>query len=163
MTLDRDRLIVAQNSATVAAALLSNLDDENWEDSDHLLAAFEDVRTRIFLGTLDLGETPGLPEDVATQFPGSTFVQPTVVPQFVPPVVPPQPWQPPTPPTAPPMPPMPASPPPAPVAGPGISQSCPDCGGPMWDNRSTKKGNQPDFKCKDRSCNKAVWLERRRG
>ena len=155
MTLDRDRLIVAQNSATVAAALLSNLDDENWEDSDHLLAAFEDVRTRIFLGTLDLGEVPGLPEDVARQFPGSTFVSPQGQP------VPQQPWVPPTPPTAPPMPPMPASPPPAPSAGP--AQACPDCGGPMWDNRSTKKGNQPDFKCKDRSCNKAVWLERRRG
>ena len=35
---------------------------------------------------------------------------------------------------------------------------CPDCGGPMWDNRTTKKGKQPDYKCKDRGCNKAVWL-----
>lgn len=35
---------------------------------------------------------------------------------------------------------------------------CPDCGGPVWDNRKTKKGRQPDFKCKDRSCDKAVWL-----
>lgn len=35
---------------------------------------------------------------------------------------------------------------------------CPECSGPMWDNRETKKGNQPDFKCKDRGCNKAVWL-----
>lgn len=37
-------------------------------------------------------------------------------------------------------------------------QKCPDCGGAMWDNRETKKGNQPDFKCKSKSCNKAVWL-----
>jgi hypothetical protein len=28
----------------------------------------------------------------------------------------------------------------------------------MWDNRATKKGKQPDYKCKDKSCNKAVWL-----
>jgi hypothetical protein len=35
---------------------------------------------------------------------------------------------------------------------------CPDCGGAMWDNRETKKGKQPDYKCKDKSCNKAVWL-----
>lgn len=38
------------------------------------------------------------------------------------------------------------------------SEKCPDCGGAMWDNRDTKKGKQPDFKCKDKSCNKAVWL-----
>jgi len=37
------------------------------------------------------------------------------------------------------------------------AQKCPDCGGAMWDNRATKKGNQPDYKCKDKSCNKAVW------
>jgi hypothetical protein len=37
-------------------------------------------------------------------------------------------------------------------------QKCPDCGGPMWDNRTTKKGKQPDFKCKDKNCNKAVWV-----
>lgn len=35
---------------------------------------------------------------------------------------------------------------------------CPECGGQMWDNRATKKGKQPDYKCKDKSCNKAVWL-----
>lgn len=35
---------------------------------------------------------------------------------------------------------------------------CPECGGPMWDNRTTKRGKQPDFKCKSKSCNKAVWL-----
>jgi hypothetical protein len=38
-------------------------------------------------------------------------------------------------------------------------QNCPDCGGPMWDNRETKKGKQPDFKCKNKSCDKAVWLQ----
>lgn len=37
--------------------------------------------------------------------------------------------------------------------------NCPDCGGPMWDNRATKKGRQPDYKCKDKSCDKAVWLD----
>jgi hypothetical protein len=37
--------------------------------------------------------------------------------------------------------------------------NCPECGGQMWDNRTTKKGRQPDFKCKDRQCNKAVWLD----
>jgi hypothetical protein len=37
--------------------------------------------------------------------------------------------------------------------------NCPSCEGPMWDNRQTKKGNQPDFKCKDRNCNKGIWLD----
>lgn len=40
-------------------------------------------------------------------------------------------------------------------------RQCPDCGGEMWDNRTTKKGNQPDFKCKDKSCDKAVWVNRK--
>lgn len=36
---------------------------------------------------------------------------------------------------------------------------CPDCGGGCWDNRETKKGNQPDFKCKDKNgCGWAGWL-----
>ena len=39
------------------------------------------------------------------------------------------------------------------------AQKCPDCGGQMWDNRATKKGRQPDYKCKDKACNKAVWLD----
>lgn len=38
------------------------------------------------------------------------------------------------------------------------AQKCPECAGAMWDNRETKKGNQPDYKCKSRSCNKGVWL-----
>jgi len=37
--------------------------------------------------------------------------------------------------------------------------TCPDCDGQMWDNRETKKGRQPDFKCKDKGCDKAIWLE----
>lgn len=39
------------------------------------------------------------------------------------------------------------------------AMKCPECGGQMWDNRATKKGRQPDYKCKDKSCNKAVWLD----
>lgn len=38
------------------------------------------------------------------------------------------------------------------------AQKCPECSGPMWDNRETKTGKQPDYKCKDKSCGKAVWL-----
>lgn len=37
--------------------------------------------------------------------------------------------------------------------------NCPECAGPMWDNRATKRGRQPDFKCKDKTCGKAVWLD----
>lgn len=38
---------------------------------------------------------------------------------------------------------------------------CPQCGGDMWDNRATKtKPTQPDYKCKDQSCGKAVWPPR---
>ncbi len=41
--------------------------------------------------------------------------------------------------------------------------TCPDCGGAMWDNRETKKSpKQPDYKCKDKNCDKAVWLEKRK-
>lgn len=38
---------------------------------------------------------------------------------------------------------------------------CPDCNGPMWDNRETKrKPTQPDYKCKDKDgCGKGVWLD----
>lgn len=38
------------------------------------------------------------------------------------------------------------------------SPACPDCGGPMWDNRANKRNPKaPDFKCKDRSCDGAIW------
>lgn len=42
---------------------------------------------------------------------------------------------------------------------------CPDCGGPMWDNRQTKKNpKQPDYKCKDKDgCGKGVWEQKRQG
>jgi hypothetical protein len=40
---------------------------------------------------------------------------------------------------------------------------CPGCSGPMWDNRTTKTGKQPDFKCKDKGCNKAIWLPKTEG
>ena len=36
---------------------------------------------------------------------------------------------------------------------------CPSCGSEMWDNRQTKRTpRQPDYKCKDRECGKAIWL-----
>lgn len=35
---------------------------------------------------------------------------------------------------------------------------CPKCEGPMWDNRATKRNPKaPDFKCKDASCDGAIW------
>ncbi len=38
---------------------------------------------------------------------------------------------------------------------------CPKCGGAMWDNRETKKNpRQPDFKCKNKSCDEAMWLDK---
>ena len=41
---------------------------------------------------------------------------------------------------------------------------CPICGGPMYDNRETKKSpKQPDYKCKDKDCDKAIWLEPKGG
>ena len=37
---------------------------------------------------------------------------------------------------------------------------CPECGGPMWDNREGKKSpKSPDLKCKDKTCDHAVWLK----
>lgn len=41
----------------------------------------------------------------------------------------------------------------------GDVPNCPDCGGGMFDNRLTKRSEKaPDFKCKDKSCDKAIWL-----
>jgi hypothetical protein len=38
---------------------------------------------------------------------------------------------------------------------------CPICGGPMWDNRENKRNPKaPDFKCKDRECDGAIWPEK---
>jgi hypothetical protein len=47
---------------------------------------------------------------------------------------------------------------PAPLAP---APTCPDCGGPMWDNRADKRNPRaPDFKCKNRVCDGAVWPPR---
>lgn len=36
--------------------------------------------------------------------------------------------------------------------------NCPKCGGPTWDNRESKKNpRQPDYKCKDKSCDGVIW------
>lgn len=33
----------------------------------------------------------------------------------------------------------------------------------MWDNRESKRNpKQPDYKCKDQDCGKAVWLDKKR-
>lgn len=41
------------------------------------------------------------------------------------------------------------------------SPACPKCGGPMWDNRPTKRNpNAPDFRCKNRSCDAVIWPTR---
>jgi hypothetical protein len=48
------------------------------------------------------------------------------------------------------------------------SPVCPNCKGPMWDNRQNKtKPTQPDFKCKNKDCvdkktgyTTAVWLKK---
>jgi hypothetical protein len=37
-------------------------------------------------------------------------------------------------------------------------ESCPKCGGRMWDNRLTKRNPKaPDYKCRDRSCDGVIW------
>jgi hypothetical protein len=36
--------------------------------------------------------------------------------------------------------------------------ACPKCGGKTWDNRATKRNPKaPDYKCRDKSCDGAVW------
>jgi hypothetical protein len=52
-----------------------------------------------------------------------------------------------------------STPPTAPVEP---SPPCPVCQGPMKDQRAGKRGNQPDFKCHNRDCDGAVWLDRKR-
>ncbi len=43
--------------------------------------------------------------------------------------------------------------------------NCPDCGGPMWDNRAKKesgeyKANRADLSCKDKDgCGKGIWSD----
>lgn len=37
---------------------------------------------------------------------------------------------------------------------------CPQCGSEMWDNRENKKNpKSPDYKCKDKACAHAIWLD----
>lgn len=36
---------------------------------------------------------------------------------------------------------------------------CPQCSSEMWDNRENKKNPKgPDYKCKDKACGHAIWL-----
>ena len=43
------------------------------------------------------------------------------------------------------------------------SPACPKCRGRMWDNRASKRNPRaPDFKCRDRSCDGALWPGQRR-
>lgn len=42
----------------------------------------------------------------------------------------------------------------------GDVPNCGICGGAVYDNRASKRGNGPDFKCKDRdACGAAAWLQ----
>lgn len=39
---------------------------------------------------------------------------------------------------------------------------CDKCGGAMWDNTEDKKSpKHPDYKCKDKECGHAVWLDKK--
>jgi hypothetical protein len=49
----------------------------------------------------------------------------------------------------------------APVGVEAPPPPCPECGKPMRDQRATKRGNQPDYKCGP-GCDGAVWLDRKR-
>lgn len=50
---------------------------------------------------------------------------------------------------------------PAPTPLASLEESCPKCGGRMWDNRQTKRNPRaPDFKCRDRSCDGVLWPAR---
>lgn len=45
---------------------------------------------------------------------------------------------------------------------------CPKCGGPLYDNRADKASGAksrkwPDFKCQDKSCDWAEWLDKKGG
>jgi hypothetical protein len=44
------------------------------------------------------------------------------------------------------------------AAGAEVAPKCPKCGGPMWDNRSSKRNPKaPDYKCRDKNCDGAIW------
>ena len=50
----------------------------------------------------------------------------------------------------------------APAAAPAAPSGCPKCGGEMWNNIGNKKNPKgPDFKCKDKDCGEAVWLQKK--
>jgi len=54
-----------------------------------------------------------------------------------------------------------SAPPPAKTKDFGYAdRACPKCGAKMWDNRQTKTGRQPDYKCtrSKNGCNGAIWL-----
>jgi hypothetical protein len=51
---------------------------------------------------------------------------------------------------------------------PGVPKACPECGGELWDNRAKKASgafaaNAPDFRCKDKGCDKPIWLDGKKG
>jgi hypothetical protein len=56
-----------------------------------------------------------------------------------------------------------SAPSPAPLPLAELPRSCPVCQGPLHDQRATKRGNQPDLKCRDRNCDGAIWLQPRTG
>ena len=66
-----------------------------------------------------------------------------------------------------------ATPAPAPTPVPGngngsgvkvVGPACPKCGGPMWDNRASKKNPRaPDFKCKNKNCDGVIWPSKSTG
>ena len=70
-----------------------------------------------------------------------------------------RPYDPYEPPNAPPRPQAaPAAPAPAVALAP-MAPVCPICGSSdMWDKRLTKTGKQPDFKCKTKGCDGAIWV-----
>lgn len=78
MSFDRERSIIAQNAGTTAANLLSTIHGGgvvSVVDAEQVIAQFEDLRTRVFEGTLALaGEQPGAVtvSDVVKTFPGAT-------------------------------------------------------------------------------------------
>lgn len=40
---------------------------------------------------------------------------------------------------------------------------CPQCSSEMWDNRENKKNPKgPDYKCKDKTCGHAIWLDKKK-
>lgn len=42
----------------------------------------------------------------------------------------------------------------------GVAMNCPDCNGAMWNNIGDKTNpKSPDYKCKNKSCGKGVWLD----